>query len=174
MRKKIYIFILLLAGLVLSSFSSYSGRKVSSDQNKAYNFELTSLGDKAVSLDQFQGKIVVLNFWASWSAPSLREMPNLERLYQAFRHNGVQVLGVAVVSKSEDIPAKVALTGVNYPILIGNKELITRYGSFSDIPTTFIIGPDGLILRQLSGSHSYESFESEILPYLNDPSLTKR
>lgn len=173
--RKTYIFLsLILMFSVLSSFSSYSGRKVISQQNNAFNFELTTLSGKQISLDDYQGQIVVLNFWASWSAPCLREMPNLERLQQTYKHAGLQVLGVAVVSESDDIADKVTQTDVTYPILNGNKELIAEYGSFSDLPTTFIIGANGRILRQLSGSNSYNTFETEILPYLNDPSVTKR
>jgi len=173
--RKIYLgFNLILIFSILSSFSSFSGRKVINRQNKAFIFELMTLSGKQVSLKDYQGKIVVINFWASWSAPSLREMPNLERLQQVYKHTGIQVLGVAVVSKTEDIADKVAQTGVHYPILIGNKELVAQYGSFSDLPTTFILDGEGHILRQLSGSHSFKAFETEILPYLNDPSLTKR
>ncbi len=174
MRKIYFIFSFILIFLILSSFSSFSGRKVINRQDKAFNFELVTLSGKQVSLDDYRGKIVVLNFWASWSAPSLREMPNIERLQETYNHTGFQVLGVAVVSKAEDIADKVDLTGVSYPILIGDKDLIAQYGSFSDIPTTFIIGANGLILRQLSGSHSFKALETEVLPYLNDPSITKR
>lgn len=174
MRKIYLVFNLVLIIAILSSFSSYSGRKVHAQHKYAAGFKLQALSGKAVSLADYRGKIVVLNFWASWCAPCMREMPNLERLNQDYKHEGIQVLGVAVVSNSNDIPGKVALTGVTYPILIGDKDLIAQYGSFSDLPTTFIIDENGRILRQLSGSNSFKALEEEILPYISDPNLTKR
>ncbi len=174
MKKIIHLVIILSLFLILNSFSSFSGRRVPLQNKEASGFCLDALSGGRISLADFQGKMVVLNFWASWSAPSLREMPNLEKLHQKYHQRGIQVIGVAVVSNESDIPQKVIQTGVTYPIVIGNKRLIAQYGSFSDLPTTFIIDEKGNILRQLSGSSDYKTLEQEIIPYLKDPSLTNR
>ncbi len=174
MKKIISLAILFSLFLTLSSFSSFSGRRVPVQNKEASGFCLDALSGGRIALADYQGKIVVLNFWASWCAPCLREMPNLEKLHQKYHQRGIQVIGVAVVSNESDVPQKVIQTGVTYPILFGTKRLIAQYGSFSDLPTTFIIDEKGNILRQLSGSSDYKTLEQEVLPYLQDPSLTNR
>jgi hypothetical protein len=101
-------------------------------------------------------------------------MPNLERINQIYKDSSVQVLGIAVVSNPDDIPNKVKLTGVTYPILLGTKKLITQYGSFSDLPTTFIINEKGIIVKELNGSHSYRMLLKQIHKLLSAPSISKR
>jgi len=174
MKKIIRLTIFFSLFITLSSFSSFSGRKVPVKNKEASAFCLDALSGERIALADYQGKIVVLNFWANWCAPCLREMPNLERIHKKYHQRGVQVIGVAVVSNESDVPQKVIQTGVTYPILFGNKRLIAQYGSFSDLPTTFIIDEKGNILRQLSGSSDYKTLEQEIIPYLKDPSFTNR
>lgn len=173
--RTIYIYFFLIGSfLALSSFSSYSGRKVHPKQEVAVNFEFPDLQGNLRSLSNFRGKLVVLNFWATWAAPCMREIPNLERLNRKYHNNGLQVLGVAVVSKKEDIAPKAEQLNITYPVLYGNKEVIAAYGSFSDLPTTFIIDENGNILQQLSGSNDYTDLEKIIQQFLPDPTLSTR
>ena len=174
MKKLIIYSTLAFLFITLNSFSSYSGHRVKVKNRTAANFQLYSLSGTEVTLEDFQGKIVILNFWASWAASCLREMPNLEQLNQKYGPEGIQVLGIAVVSNKEDIQNKANMAGVTYPILYGTKELIASYGSFSDLPTTFIIDEQGKILKQLSGSNDYKTLQQEIIPLLPDPALSKR
>jgi len=172
MKKLLVILLIILIFSILNSFTSYSGRTVRTTPKTAPDFSLPSLKGNTVSLKDFRGKLVVLNFWASWAAPCLREMPNLERLNQVYKDSSVQVLGIAVVSDPNDIPQKVRMTGVTYPILLGTKELIARYGSFSDLPTTFIINSQGIIIKELNGSHEYRMLLKAIHTLIPRPSIT--
>ncbi len=174
MKKFIYTLLSVVIFLTLTSFTSYSGRSVPVQPKSAPDFSLPALNGQTYSLKDFRGKLVILNFWASWAAPCLREMPNLERINQLYKDSSVQVLGIAVVSNPDDIPQKVKLTGVTYPILIGSKELIAQYGSFSDLPTTFIINGDGTILKELNGSHTYRMLMKQIHKLISVPSISKR
>jgi len=128
----------------------------------AANFVLKDTSGKEYTLDDFKGKVVVINFWATWCAPCLREMPALENIYQKYRNDGVQVIGIVVVSNKNDISSKLKKTGITYPILLGSKKTIAAYGNFYSIPQTFIVGRDGKILKQLSGSNTYSALEKEI------------
>ena len=128
----------------------------------AANFVLKDTSGKEYTLEDFKGKVVVINFWATWCAPCLREMPALESLYQKYKNDGVQVVGIVVVSNKNDIAAKLKKTGITYPILLGSKKTIAAYGNFYSIPQTFIIGRDGKILKQLAGSNTYSTLEKEI------------
>ncbi len=174
MKKIIYTLSSVVIFLVVTSFTSYSGRCASIQSKSAPDFSLPDLNGQVYSLKDFRGKLIILNFWASWAAPCLREMPNLERINQIYKDSSVQVLGIAVVSNPDDIPNKVKLTGVTYPILLGTKKLITQYGSFSDLPTTFIINEKGIIVKELNGSHSYRMLLKQIHKLLSAPSISKR
>ena len=128
----------------------------------AADFVLKDTSGKEYAYNDFKGKVVILNFWATWCAPCLREMPALELLYQKYKNEGLQVIGIVVVSNKNDIAPKLKKTGVTYPVLLGSKKTIAAYGNFYSIPQTFIIGRDGKILKQLSGSNTYSALEKEI------------
>ncbi len=174
MKKIIHLLFSLIIFLMVSSFTSYSGRTVPVQPKPAPDFSLPDLNGTLHSLKEFRGKLLILNFWASWAAPCLREMPNLQRIHQIYKDSSVQVVGIAVVSNPDDVPEKVKLTGITYPVLLGTKELIAQYGSFSDLPTTFIINSNGIILKQLNGSHTYRMLVKELQGLLPIPSISKR
>lgn len=147
--------------LILSAFefNNYQGRSLK--HKKAVNFTLKDIKGETVSLSDYRGKIIVLNFWATWSASSLKEMVYLNELAQNYSDK-IQVIGIAVVSRHSRIASKVKAAGVRYPVLIGSKKTIAEYGYFSAIPNTFIIDKNGIILNELPGSHKYEELEQAL------------
>lgn len=135
---------------------------VFASEDKAADFTLKDLSGKEFSLSDYKGKVILINFWATWCGPCLKEMPDLEKLYQNYKAKDFQILGIAVASKEKDIPKKVQSTGVTYPILLGNNQTVSDYGSFSSIPQSFIIDRDGSIVMQITGSWHYEQFEEAV------------
>ncbi len=135
---------------------------VFASEDKAADFTLKDLSGKEFSLSDYKGKVILINFWATWCGPCLKEMPDLEKLYQNYKAKDFQILGIAVASKEKDIPKKVQSTGVTYPILLGNNQTVSDYGSFSSIPQSFIIDRDGSIVMQITGSWHYEQFEKAV------------
>ena len=158
MKKFLMLSLLISLLLIFSSFefNNYQGRSLKN--KKAVNFTLKDIKGNTVSLSDFRGKIMVLNFWATWSAASLKEMVHLNELAQNYSDK-IQVIGIAVVSRNSKIASKVKAAGVHYPVLIGSKKIIADYGYFSAIPNTFIINGDGIIVKELPGSHKYEELE---------------
>ncbi len=152
MRKLIYIMVI-QSIFILNVFAS---------EDKAADFTLKDLSGKEFSLSDYKGKVILINFWATWCGPCLKEMPDLEKLYQNYKAKDFQILGIAVASKEKDIPKKVQSTGVTYPILLGNNQTVSDYGSFSSIPQSFIIDRDGSIVMQITGSWHYEQFEKAV------------
>jgi thiol-disulfide isomerase/thioredoxin len=123
----------------------------------------TDLEGRAQSLAQFQGKVVVLNFWATWCAPCREEMPAFTRIQARWGGRGVQVVGVS----SED-SAKVAAfgreLGVNYPLWVGEaaSELSRRLGNSSGVlPHSAILDGSGKVLEQKVGPYSESELESK-------------
>ncbi|RMH65436.1 MAG: TlpA family protein disulfide reductase [Calditrichaeota bacterium] len=148
--------VLLIVGLLVSI----------SLAKKAPDFTFKSLDGKEVSLSDYKGKVVLVNFWATWCGPCIGEMPDLNKLYQAYKDKGFQILGLAVSSRPNDIPKKVKQTGVTYPILLNAEPAVAKFGGFGAIPQTFIIDQNGTIVHSVTGSRGYEDFEKMIKPLL--------
>ncbi len=129
---------------------------------KAANFTFKDLNGKEVSLADYKGKVVLINFWATWCGPCIHEMPTLEKLYQTYKSKGFEIIGLTITSKEKQIVAKVSKTGVTYPILLNAEPAVGKYGGFSSIPQTFIINRDGDIVKHIVGPRPYKVFETEI------------
>jgi peroxiredoxin len=107
------------------------------------DFSLSAPDGKKVSLKDFRGKIVFLNFWASWCIPCREEMPAMERLYQEFKDKNFVVLAVSVKDRRQDAINFVKELKLTYPIALdpeGQAGLL--YGAWG-LPTTYLIGPNG-------------------------------
>lgn len=161
MKKLFMLSLIIFLSLILYSFNfnNYNGKTLKN--KKAVDFTLTDINGKEISLSDFRGKIILLNFWATWSASSLKEMSYLKELAQNYKDK-IQVIGIAVVSKKSEIPKKVKSAGVTYPVLYGTKKTIADYGFFNAIPNTFIIDRNGIIAKELPGSHKFEELEKAL------------
>lgn len=138
-----------LAALVLAACSSgptpHASKKIS-DAKLAPNFTLKNAEGKDVSLSDFRGKVVVLNFWATWCGPCQIEIPWFIQFEQKYRSKGLEIVGV---SMDEDgwkvIKPFVREHHVNYPILLGDETVATLYGGLDALPTTYILDRQGRI-----------------------------
>ena len=129
---------------------------------EAPDFTYKSFNGQEISLSDYKGKVIILNFWATWCGPCIHEMPALEKLHQEYKDKGLQVIGLTVQSNSNLIPKKITQTGVTYPILLKAEDAVGLYGYFNTLPQTFIINRDGKIVKQIEGGRSYQQFEKEI------------
>lgn len=113
-------------------------------------------GARPVTLSDLRGKVVVLDFWASWCGPCRAAMPALQRLHEAYRERGVVVLGINV-SENGDPYQVAADLGVKYTILPQGDSVAASY-NVSGIPTLLVIGKDGAIaLRETGWASSHET-----------------
>ncbi len=124
----------------------------------APDFRLQDVGGATVHLSGLRGKVVVLEFWATWCPPCRAAVPELADLHRRFSGRGVAVLGISVDSGnnlSEKLAAFSSAHVIPYPVLIGTEEVAERYGVRS-IPATFVIDRAGVIVRTFPGySESY-------------------
>src|SRR3981081_2839212 len=130
------------------------------------------LDGKEVSLDGYKGKVVLVNFWATWCDPCFVEIPWLIEMQQKYEAKGFTVLGVAMDEEGKSAVApflakeRFNVNGqklpMNYPIVIGNDEVADKFGGLLGYPTSFLISRDGKIVKKVQGLISYEELTKAI------------
>ena len=118
----------------------------------AHDFELTLLDGKSLRLSDLRGKVVVLNFWASWCVPCRWEMPSFERIWQEYRDQDVVFVGVAVSDEEEDVRAFAEKVGVSYPLGLDTSGKITVAYRATTLPTTVLIDRRGYESRKIANA----------------------
>ena len=127
---------------------------------RAPSFALRDVNGASSGFDRFQGKVVLISFWAPWCVSCREELPELERLYAMFGEKGFVVIGVNVEgsrARTERMLKKLALT---FPLLIDERGDTAEAYQVSRLPTSFLIGRDGVIRR------TYRGFERDMIPQI--------
>ena len=116
-----------------------------------------------VTLSSFKGKVLLINFWATWCAPCKAEIPGFVELQEEYADD-LQILGISVDDTPEDVRPYAEEYEMNYPVLIGlyREDVEEAYGPFFGIPQSFVISRDGRICRKHAGMAPKEKFEQEI------------
>ena len=151
-------------GLVLLFASpSYRQGQPSLAGSRAPEFAFT-LDGKPAKLADLRGRVVVLNFWATWCPPCVEEMPSLERLHRQMTARGVVVLGVSVDEDAAAYEKFLRERQITFPTYRDpSKKIAASYETFM-YPETYIIGPDGRIARKIIGAQNWDG--SEMMHYL--------
>ena len=124
----------------------------STDAEAAPDFEVETFDGKTLRLSDLNGKVVVLNFWASWCPPCRWEMPFFEIMWQEYRDQSVVFVGIAMSDTFENVKAFAEEAGVTYPVGLDTTTEIARAYEVLSLPTTFFIGKDGNIERKLTSA----------------------
>lgn len=123
---------------------------------KAYDFQLKSDKGKTYRLSQFRGKVVIINFWATWCPPCRYEMPAMERAWKKIKNKGIVILAINV---GEDEDKVFDFTGdypVTFPLLLDRKgEVIKKYPAIG-LPTTYIVSPRGMVTHRVVGTREWD------------------
>jgi cytochrome c biogenesis protein CcmG, thiol:disulfide interchange protein DsbE len=128
-------------------------------------FALKDLKGKTVRLEDYKGKIVLINFWATWCAPCQSEMPELVKLQKKYRAKGLQILGVTYEPEKLRAVNRVALKfKINYPLLFGSEELSKQYKIEEVLPVTILVDREGKIQSQILGIIDTKDIEQKIAP----------
>jgi thiol-disulfide isomerase/thioredoxin len=131
-------------------------------------FTIKDLQGADVALDTYRGKVILLDFWATWCGPCKIEIPGFIELYSRYRSEGLQVLGFAVDDPVPAIEAYASQMKMNYPILVGQgrDDVLEAFGPMPGLPTTFIIDRNGIICTSHTGFTEKETFEETIAALL--------
>ncbi len=123
---------------------------------EAEGFNLDAVDGTNVSLDDFQGKFVLLNFWATWCAPCRREMPALNNLHNELNNSGLEVVGVHVGPSLNGVKNFLEQVPVEFTILVDQDMGLTNWGVLG-LPTTFLIDSEGRLIHKAIGERKWDS-----------------
>jgi cytochrome c biogenesis protein CcmG/thiol:disulfide interchange protein DsbE len=159
--KKIFMAIL-LTGLAATGCTAAPQQQGS--RQTAPDFNLKTLDGKTLQLSALKGKVVLLDFWATWCPPCKAEIPHFKELYDQYRGKGLEIIGVALDEGGEkDVAPFAQQNQINYPLAAaGAQQLAQAYGGVRGIPTTFLIDKQGKIAKKYVGYQDKQVFEKEI------------
>jgi cytochrome c biogenesis protein CcmG/thiol:disulfide interchange protein DsbE len=182
----VFWFVLLVVLLVTTNFSGCNSHdlfKVSSgDGGKSAasngphpdepDVTFKNLQDQDVSLASLKGKVVIVNFWATWCEPCRVEIPWMIGFQQKYADKGLTILGVAMDDEGKSVVAPYVQTtqfGVNghsmtmnYPIVLGNDDIAAKFGGLLGFPTTIVISRDGKVQKRFIGLADQDDLEKQI------------
>lgn len=133
---------------------------------QAPSFTVASLSGGSSELAAHRGRIVVMNLWATWCPPCRAEMPDLQRLSDAYKSRNVDVLGVDQGESAERVASFAKSLGIRYPILLDQNQQYGRVYAALGLPTTVVVDPNGVVAKAFDGPLSYDQMVSAITPLL--------
>lgn len=167
-----------LLSLLLLPFSAPSPAQDSDSQptirfvrnpDPAPDFKLSTLDGQPLTLARSRGKVILLNFWATWCGPCRAEIPDLVELQKTYKDN-LQVIGLVVDADDEaDIKKFAAQFSINYPVAIASDEVRVQYGGIGALPTSFVVDQQGRVVQKHEGLRDPLLYEAEIRALLNLP-----
>ncbi|OGS80272.1 MAG: thioredoxin [Gallionellales bacterium GWA2_55_18] len=129
----------------------------------ATDFSLEDMRGKMHRLEDYRGKWVLVNFWATWCPPCLSEIPELSSLHDAHKDSDLVVIGIAMDSGSSSKVASFAEAhGISYPVVMGNRKITRQIGELKVLPTSYLYAPNGKQVSYQDGEVTRASIETYI------------
>ncbi len=149
-------------------------QKTRAAQPVAPDFSLTDLWGKKLALASFRGKVVLLNFWATWCGPCRTEIPLFIDLQNKYGSRGLQIVGISLDDDEKPVRDYYRQLKMNYPVAVGDASLAERYGGILGLPVSLVIGCDGRIYSRHAGKTDVSLIEREITPLLEKEGCRQR
>jgi thiol-disulfide isomerase/thioredoxin len=157
----------IFAVLLIAVFLTANPYLAAEPRPMAPGWQLRDVNGKQVDLADFKGKLVILDFWATWCPPCRAEIPGLVALQKKYADKGLVIIGVSLDRQGPGIvKAFMHQLGMNYRVVMGDEKIVSEYGGIEAIPTTFIIDRQGKVVTIREGFTDNATFESEIRPLL--------
>lgn len=132
----------------------------------APEFVRTDLKHRRLDLRAYRGKVVLLNFWATWCAPCQLEMPRFAAWQSQYGSRGLQIIGISMDDDPASARSLVRKLKLNYPIAMGDEKLGQLYGGVMGLPLTFLIDRQGEVRAQIQGEATLDAIEEQFKPLL--------
>jgi len=129
-------------------------------------FSRTGLDGKPVNLAAFKGKVMLLDFWASWCAPCVVAIPHFRDLQVRWGKRGFQVIGISMDDSASEARAAATRLGVNYPVIMGDAKLAIGYGGILGLPVEMLVGREGRIVSIWHGETPPAIIEKAVIASL--------
>ena len=130
--------------------------KVLGDINKAPDFTLTAMNDSMYTLSKLEGKVVLINFWATWCGPCRMEIPEFNEMHKSYHEKGLEILGISVSDNKKQLKNFTKSFAVDYPLLYGGaremNKIMKDYGGVYAVPSSFLVGKNGNIVWSYPGA----------------------
>ncbi len=160
MRNLRFILIIVLVFFVRTDGGASAAYYAPEPGNHAPLFTLKDTQGTNVSFSDFKGKVVLINFWATWCGPCKAEMPSLNNLYKALKDKGFAVLAISTDSSEKPVRSFVAERGISFPVLMDKDKTVysDKYAVFG-LPMSFLIDRDGVVVGRVVGEVKWDSPE---------------
>ena len=155
--------------VVCASAAIAAGSAQSLLNKRAPEFTLTGFNGQTVRLAGFRGKVVLLNFWATWCAPCQVEMPLFAAWQRQYGPQGLQVIAISMYDDAVPARRLVERLKLNYPAAMGDERLATRYGGVLGLPLTFLIDRHGVVRALFQGETDVKVMEKRVTELLSQP-----
>jgi len=152
----------LLVGICIACCSPEAFAGDSLVNRKAPEFARKDLNGARLDLKSFRGKIVLLNFWATWCAPCQLEMPVFAQWQRQYGPLGLQVIGISIDDTPAPVRSLLSRLLLNYPVAMGDATLGERYGGVLGLPLTYLIDKDGVVRAVFQGDVDVNTIEREL------------
>ena len=136
--------------------------KAAGNYPMAPDFSLTDMNGAKLSLSDYKGRVVLLDFWATWCGPCRIEIPSFVQMQMKYRDQGFSVIGLAIEDTPDAVKQFYQQFHMDYPVAMGDSKVAALYGGILGLPTSFVIGRDGRIYSQHTGTTSPQVFEKEV------------
>jgi len=138
-------------------------------------FSAKTLQGRIISSADLRGKVVLVDFWATWCEPCKKEMPGYQKLFDRYARSGFAVVGLkaTVMADTEDPLGFAKKTGVRYPLAVVSEDLMRKFGGLEGLPTTLLYDRQGILRKKVIGFEYTSVFESELLKLLAEKNRWK-
>ena len=147
---------------LLACHSSTGSQRPGTVSSNAPNFSVKDLDGKPLDLSSYNGKVVLLNFWATWCTPCRAEIPNFEQFQTQYGPQGLQVIGLSMDDSDKPVREFYQQFKMNYPVGLSTEKIAQSYGGILGLPVSFLIGRNGQIAAKYVGAAQIPVVEQEI------------
>ena len=157
---------LCLVGLYIASRRTAAKPKPAASGNAAPDFTVTDIDGRKLTLSDLKGKVVLLDFWATWCTPCRAEIPHFVEMQNKYGPQGFQVIGISMDDDAKPVREFYQQYKMNYPVAVGDDKLADQFGGVMGLPVNFLIDREGRIHSKHLGATDVSVFDEEVTALL--------